>query len=80
MESDLIVTLTARQKEMILRKMPDLTPKVKMLSEIAGEGEMDIEDPIGQSLEVYRETLGKMEEYLNLSVRLFTGLKHEGGE
>jgi protein-tyrosine-phosphatase len=70
-ESDLIVTMTTRHKEMILRKMPELTPKVKTLSEIAGESEKDIEDPIGHPLEIYRETLGQIEKYLNQSVRFF---------
>ncbi len=65
LESDLILTMTAKHKEMILKKMPALGPKVNMLSEMAGEGERDIEDPAGQPIESYRETLNQIESLLN---------------
>ena len=71
LESDLILTMTAKHKEMILRKMPDLGPKVSMLSELAGEGQKDVEDPVGQSLQVYRETLNQIEGLLNKSAGRF---------
>jgi protein-tyrosine-phosphatase len=71
LESDLIVTMTARHKEMILKKMPGLEGKVQMLSELAGAGETDIEDPVGQPIESYRETLGQIEDYLNKSAGRF---------
>jgi protein-tyrosine-phosphatase len=65
LESDQILTMTAKHKEMIVKKMPALASKVSMLSEIAGEGEKDIEDPAGQSLDVYREVLNQIESLLN---------------
>ncbi len=71
MESDLILTMTRRHKEMILKKMPDLGPKVKMLSETAGEGEKDIEDPVGHPVEVYRQTLHQIEVFLEKSAGVF---------
>ncbi len=71
LESDLIVTMTARHKEMILKKMPDLSPKVRMLSEVAGDGERDIEDPVGQPIDAYRVTLKQIEDYLNKSAGHF---------
>ncbi len=64
LESDLILTMTVRHKEMIVRKMPELEPKVALFSEFAGAGVKDVEDPVGQPLEVYRQVLGQMEGYL----------------
>jgi protein-tyrosine phosphatase/ribose 5-phosphate isomerase B len=64
MESDLILTMTGKHKEMILKKMPTLENKVALLSEFAGSGTRDVEDPVGQPLESYRETLAQMEGYL----------------
>lgn len=62
--SDLILTMTVRHKEMIVKKMPELEPKVALFSEFAGAGLEDVEDPVGQPLEVYRQVLGQMEGYL----------------
>ena len=71
MESDFILTMTQKHKEMILRKMPALQEKVSMLSEFAGAGAEDVEDPVNQPIEVYRKTLGQMEGYLrNLGDKL----------
>ncbi len=64
LESDLIVTMTVKHKESILRKMPDLENKVKFLAELAGVGPVDIEDPVGLPLEEYRKVLGQIEVYL----------------
>jgi protein-tyrosine-phosphatase len=68
MESDVILTMTGKHKEMILRKMPALEPKVFLLSEFAGSGTEDIDDPVGQPLESYQKTLGQMEKYLQTSM------------
>jgi len=64
MESDLIVTMTLKHKEMILKKMPALENKVSTLSELAGMGVEDVEDPINQPLDIYRKTLDQMEGFL----------------
>ncbi len=64
LESDLILTMTVRHKEMIAKKMPELGPKVSLFSEFAGAGVKDVEDPVGQPLEVYRQVLSQMEDYL----------------
>lgn len=71
MESDMIVTMTAKHKEMIVKKMPPLEPKVAQLSELAGEGAVDVEDPVGHPLEVYRQALGQIEGYLKKSLEKF---------
>ncbi len=71
MESDLILTMTEKHKEMILKKMPFLETKVFLLSEFAGSGNQDVEDPIGQSLESYRKTLDLMESYIQMALERF---------
>jgi protein-tyrosine-phosphatase len=65
MESELIITMTEKHKEMILKKMPALQDKVALFSEFAGAGVEDVEDPVGQPVETYRKVLGQMEGYLN---------------
>ena len=67
-ESDLILTMTDKHREMILRKMPPLEPKVRLLSNFAGAGNVDVEDPVGQPVEAYREVLGQLEDYLRKSI------------
>ena len=64
MESDLILTMTGKHKEMILKKMPALQDKVSLFSEFAGVGAEDIDDPVNQSVDVYRKVLSQMEGYL----------------
>ena len=68
LESDFILTMTAKHKEMILKKMPALGEKVALLSEFAGEGLMDVEDPVGMPVEDYRKVLDQMEGYLKKSL------------
>ncbi len=67
-ESDLIITMTGKHKEMIVKKMPSLETKVSVLSEMAGEGIVDVEDPVGQPLEVYQGALDQIEKYLSKSL------------
>ena len=71
MESDMIVTMTAKHKDMIVKKMPPLEPKVSLLSELAGEGSVDVEDPVGHPLDVYRQVAGQIEGYLKKSLDKF---------
>jgi protein-tyrosine-phosphatase len=68
MESDLILTMTDKHKEMILKKMPALLDKVSLFSEFAGAGTEDIEDPVGQTVEIYRKVLDQMQGYLAKSM------------
>ena len=64
LESDLILTMTVKHKELMLRKMPDLKDKIALLSEFAGESLVDVDDPIDQPLEQYRKVLNQIEGYL----------------
>jgi len=73
LESDHILTMTGKHKEMILKKMPALEGKVALFSEFAGSGIEDVEDPIGQSVEVYREVLDQMEGYIRKSLGKLKG-------
>jgi protein-tyrosine-phosphatase len=71
LESDLILTMTGKHKEMIVKKMPALEPKVSTLAEFAGSGAEDIEDPVGQPLEAYQQALGQIEGYLQKALERF---------
>lgn len=68
MESELIITMTGKHKDMILKKMPALQDKVVLFSEFAEAGAEDVEDPVGQPLEVYRKVLEQMGGYLKKSI------------
>jgi protein-tyrosine-phosphatase len=64
LESTLILTMTDKHKESILRKMPQLADKVILFSDFAGQGIEDVEDPMGQSIDVYRKIFSQIEGYL----------------
>jgi protein-tyrosine-phosphatase len=64
LESTLILTMTDKHKESILRKMPQLADKVSLLSDFAGQGIEDVEDPMGQSVDAYRKIFAQIEGYL----------------
>ena len=68
LNSDLILTMTSKHKEMILKKMPALEGKVRQFSEFAGGGVVDVEDPIGHPLEVYREVRDQIAGFIQKSL------------
>nr|WP_290669486.1 low molecular weight protein arginine phosphatase [Ardenticatena sp.] len=53
--ADLVLTMTQGHKEALLVEFPEARGKTFMLSEMSGLP-LDIADPVGQSLERYRET------------------------
>ena len=58
--ADLILTMEARHKEYIIDAYPDAKSKVYLLKEYrdtSGREDMEVKDPIGQSMKVYREVL-----------------------
>ena len=65
---DLLVTMTQKHKEAIVKKMPALEAKVLMLSELAGEGVVDVEDPVGGDLSEYRSSRDQILGYLTQSL------------
>ncbi|MFW6381120.1 MAG: ribose 5-phosphate isomerase B [Bacillota bacterium] len=74
---DLILTMTAAHRQLLLEQYPELAPRVFSLKEVAGfTGDVDIQDPYGQQEGVYRETreeirsvleeiAGKIDYYVN---------------
>jgi protein-tyrosine-phosphatase len=73
LESDWILTMTGKHKEMIVKKMPSLEPKVAVLSEFAGQGAVDVEDPVGRPVEAYQAALDQIEGYLTGALSRFKG-------
>jgi protein-tyrosine-phosphatase len=71
MESDLILTMVSMHKNSILKKLPQLEGKVFTLSEFAGVPGEEVEDPVGQSLEVYRKVIKQIDGYLKKASEKF---------
>ena len=60
-ESDLILTMTSEHKKRLLTIIPEAKKKVFTLKEF-GQGEiLDIKDPFGQPVEVYKESAKEIE-------------------
>ena len=56
-KADLIVTMTGRHRQDILRFDPSVAGKIHLMTSFSASGEAhDIPDPIGYSLDVYRHT------------------------
>lgn len=58
-DADLVLTMTAKQKEGMISSMPQFKDKIFSLSEYAGLCG-DIDDPFGSSAEVYQECADKL--------------------
>jgi len=65
MESDLLLTMTAQHRDAILRKLPALEGKVFQVVDYAGDTPGDIEDPVGQPLEAYRQVRDRLEAVMD---------------
>ncbi len=63
-ENDLILALTKEIKEYIAERYPESIGKVFTLSEFAGYGDFDVEDPMGRGIEAYRECANNIKELL----------------
>ncbi len=61
---DLILAMVSNHKEALQIEFPDFAHKVFLLSEMVG-GNWDLDDPVGQPLEEYRETANLIEEVLD---------------
>ncbi len=79
--ADLILTMTVSHKLAILANYPELKEKVSTLYEyIERTDKIDIADPYGGSLEVYRETLNELEGGINaLFIKLQKTENNHGG-
>ena len=64
-KADLILTMTKSHKHIILNSVPQFSNKVFTLKEFADEGEIDILDPYGGSLEIYKVTAKDIQNTTN---------------
>lgn len=62
-EADLILTMTASQREYVRDKFPGAEGKIFTLAEYAGAGG-DVPDPVGQPVETYRKCAGRLRELI----------------
>lgn len=53
-QAALVLTMTKRQREAVLRMVPESADKAWLLREYAGQGDADILDPFGGGPEIYR--------------------------
>jgi protein-tyrosine-phosphatase len=60
---DLILTMEAGHKEALLTEYPEIKGRVYMLSEMVGSS-FDVEDPIGGTIEDYKETVALLEDLI----------------
>lgn len=72
--ADLILVMTKGHKQAIAQKRPDLMDKVYLLTEYVLNAEVDVQDPFGQSVAVYRDCANQLED---LIVRLVKKLVDE---
>lgn len=75
--ADLILVMGKGHKEEILAMRPDVKDKVFLLKEFAGDGELDVIDPIGQPREIYEkcasEIKGALEKSLPKIIKMAKG-------
>ena len=62
-EADLILTMTRGQREQVNSLFPGHAERVFALADFAGHGS-DVPDPLGETLEAYRECARKLEEMI----------------
>lgn len=63
LEFDLILTMTAAHREYVSNLVPSAPGKVFTLAEYVGVSE-DVPDPIGQSIETYRQCARRLEDLI----------------
>jgi len=72
-EADLILTMTQRHRDIVLIMDPGSRGKVFTLIEYTGEGQenqkdLDIQDPFGGSIEVYRQSAAQIKKALDILI------------
>lgn len=60
-DSDVVLTMTVRQREAVVRMAPNAAARVFLLKEYGGAESADILDPFGQSADVYRACADEIE-------------------
>ncbi|WP_027364401.1 low molecular weight protein arginine phosphatase [Desulfotruncus alcoholivorax] len=71
-EADLVLTMTAAHRDMLLRMAPAASDKIYTLAEYAGTGG-DIPDPFGLGEEAYRIAAGELNALIRDALRKFRG-------
>lgn len=67
--ADLVAPMTSGHREALLDQYPEFTSKTKLFSELAGKGEADVADPIGQPDDVYRKCRDELQSGLEAFLR-----------
>lgn len=65
--ADLILTMTASHKALIMNQFPGAADKIFTLKEYVngGEGDLDVFDPYGGDVEMYRETFAELKQLIS---------------
>ncbi|SHJ85632.1 low molecular weight protein arginine phosphatase [Tepidibacter formicigenes] len=63
-DADIILTMGKSHKEIILRSLPHYKDKVFTLKEFVGEKSLDIADPYGGNLDIYKNTAKEINYYI----------------
>jgi protein-tyrosine phosphatase len=67
--ADLILVMTRAHFDYVVRRFPEFTGRTRLLREHAGFGELDVNDPMGGSEEVYALCLAILKESLEAVLR-----------
>ena len=67
--ADYVLAMTEDHKKILLRQFPFDSKKIMTLAEFGGE-DGDVEDPFGQTQEVYSKTAKQIVEYLRKGIEL----------
>lgn len=78
-DSDLALTMTARQRDMILQAVPDMRERVFTFSEYLGEA-ADIVDPFGADLPIYEDCAVMLRSYIDMAWPNFLQQASSGGK
>ncbi|MHB8926550.1 MAG: low molecular weight protein arginine phosphatase [Bacillota bacterium] len=77
-EADLILTMTSRHKDRVVRLAPRAIEKTFTLREFTSGEKLDVGDPFGQSLETYRRTAEELAGEVERVVRRLVLLHGQG--
>ena len=67
--ADLILVMTRAHYDHVVERFPEFTGRTKLLREHAGFGELDVDDPMGGSEEVFARCLAVLKESLEALAR-----------
>jgi protein-tyrosine-phosphatase len=59
-DADLILTMTANQRDILLTRFPHKSAYIYTLGEFAGDEDGEVLDPFGQDMETYRRCLSQL--------------------